>query len=239
MLLWLDEASQFGSMRAYVSSLQGQPTSAFPLFRLPEQVEQSVRNAMKGQPRDQLEPTIRTAIRDVAFLYYLVIQINGRELSERRANALHLMLVVERLRSFVGDEPPAGERHQQWLAFVDALSLRLYALDGAARRIAKQYFAGRSPLFPDSAENLQLLLGQLDGMVELYNDRLGDEERKKQRATAKRPKPIDLRCLSANASAEATALAHELVTAAKTEALLMMGERKQAFALMDEALKIS
>src|SRR5438309_2262724 len=79
VLLWLGEAAQFGSMRTYVFSLQGQPTSAFPLFRLPEQVEQSVRDAMKGQPRDQLEPMIRTGIRDVAFLYYLVIQINGRE----------------------------------------------------------------------------------------------------------------------------------------------------------------
>ena len=194
---------------------------------------------MKGQRRAQLEPAIRTGIRDVAFLYYLVIQVNGRELSERRANCLHLMLVVERLRSFLSDEPLAGERHQQWLAFVDALSLRLRALDAAAHRIGNQYFAGRSPLFPDSAASLQSLLGQLDGMIELYNDRLEDEEPKQRRAMGKRPKPIDLRRLSANASAEATALVHELVTAAKTEALLMMGERRQAFQLMDEALKIN
>ena len=54
VLLWLDEASRFGSMRAYVSSLQGQPTSAFPLFRLPEQVEQLVRDSV---PRNRVIPT--------------------------------------------------------------------------------------------------------------------------------------------------------------------------------------
>jgi hypothetical protein len=110
VLLWLDEASQFGSLRAYLLSLKGQPASAFPLFRLPEQVEQSMRIAMKGQPRDQLEQGVRAGIRDVAFLYYLLIGVNGRELAERRANCLHLLLVIERLRSFLGTEPLAGPR---------------------------------------------------------------------------------------------------------------------------------
>jgi hypothetical protein len=34
-----------------------------------------------------------------------------------------------------------------------------------------------------------------------------------------------------------TALVHELVTAAKVEALIMVGERKQAFSLMDECFE--
>jgi hypothetical protein len=221
VLLWLDEASQFGTMRGYVHSLQGQPTSVFPLFRLPEQVEGSVRAAMKGQPREQLEQGVRAGIRDVAFLYYLVIQVNGRELAERRANCLQLMLMVERLRSFLSDEALVGERHRQWLEFVESLASRLYAFDAAVQRIGQQYLDGRRPLFPDSAESLQSLIDQLEGMIELYNDRLGDEE---PRRRGKASKPVDVRRLRASASRETTALVHELVTEAKAEALLMMDE---------------
>jgi hypothetical protein len=105
-----------------------------------------MRAAMKGQSRDQVEQSVRAGIRDVAFLYYLVIQVNGRELAERRANCLHLLLVVERLRSFLSDEPLSGERHQQWLEFVASLASRLYAFDVAVQRIGQQYLDGRSPL---------------------------------------------------------------------------------------------
>jgi hypothetical protein len=40
------------------------------------------------------------------------------------------------------------------------------------------------------------------------------------------------------AKRDATALVHELVMTAKTEALLMMGERRRAFELMDESLNL-
>jgi hypothetical protein len=76
-------------------------------------------------------------------------------------------------------------------------------------------------------------------MVALYNDRLGDEHPKKPVVRARAGKLIDVRRLRASASHETTALVHELVTQAKAEALLMMGERRQAFALMDEALALS
>ena len=235
VLLWLEEASQFGSMRAYVLSLQGGPQSAFPLYRLPDQIERSVRRAMTGHPRPAVEAATAKAVRDVAFLYYLLVQINGRALADHRANCFQLMLVIERLRFFLLDEPLAGERHEHWLEFVDNLSERLFALEGAETRIAAQYFGGRSPLFPDAAENLRSLQTQFVGMIELYNDRLLDADLRPKRGRKQVPPPsIDLEALRERSGDAAVSLVHELVTAAKVEALLMVGERKQAFSLMDE-----
>lgn len=108
---------------------------------------------------------------------------------------------------------------------------------GAADRIGREYFGGRSPLLPDSADNLTALVAQLEGMIEQYNDRFEEEERPRKRGgKGKALTPIDLEALRERASDGAAALFQELVTTAKTEALLMIGERKQAFSLMGQAL---
>jgi hypothetical protein len=239
VLLWLEEATQCGSMRAYVLSLKGGPQSAFPLYRLPDQIDRSVRSAMTGHSRTAVEAATAKAVRDVAFLYYLLVQINGRELADRRANCLQLMLVIERLRTFILGDPLNGERHDQWREFVANLSERLFALEGAAERIAAQYLGGRSPLFPEETDNLRSLHTQFVGMIELYNDRLLDADLRPRRGRKLvAPPPIDLEALRKRTSDAATALVHELVTAAKVEALIMVGERKQAFSLMDESLEL-
>jgi hypothetical protein len=235
VLLWLEKATQGGSMRAYVLSLKGGPQSAFPLYRLPDQIDRSIRSAMTGHSRTAVEAATAKAVRDVAFLYYLLVQINGRELADRRANCLQLMLVIERLRTFILGDPLNGERQDQWREFVANLSERLYAFEGAAERIAAQYFGRRSPLFPDTADSVRSLHAQFMGMIELYNDRLEDDDlRPKPGRKRSLPAPIDVEALRRHSADAATALVHELVTAAKVEALIMIGERKQAFALMGE-----
>ena len=135
--------------------------------------------------------------------------------------------------------PVAGHRHEQWLEFVQTLASRLFALAGAADRIGKQYFGGRSPLLPDSRDSISSLVAQLEGMIELYNDRLLDGDVRTKRGRSKKvPAPINVGARRKGASAETTALVHELVTAAKAEALVMMGERKQAFDLMNDSFKL-
>ncbi len=49
VLLWMEEAHKAGSVHKYALSLKGQPDSAFPLVKLPKQVEQAVRDSMKGR----------------------------------------------------------------------------------------------------------------------------------------------------------------------------------------------
>jgi hypothetical protein len=195
---------------------------------------------MTGHPRTAIEAATAQAVRDVAFLYYLLVQINGRELADRRANCFQLMLVIERLRAFLLDEPLSGEHHEHWLSFVANLSERLYALEGAVERIAAQYFGGRSPLFPEAAESLSSLQTQFVGMIELYNDRLQDEDLRPKRGRKRNgAPPIDVEALRKHSADATTALVNELVTAAKVEALIMVGERKQAFALMDQSVGLS
>ena len=53
VLLWMAEAHQFGTMEEYAQSLKDLPDSAWPLPRLGNQVETSVKQSMKGRPKEE------------------------------------------------------------------------------------------------------------------------------------------------------------------------------------------
>src|SRR5688572_25002942 len=92
VLLWMAEAHQHGSIQAYVDSLNGQPEQVFPLMRLGQQMEDSVRASVKGSGEREIEiwPKVVLAVRDAAFLYYLTSQAKWRVMEQKRANWLNI-----------------------------------------------------------------------------------------------------------------------------------------------------
>ena len=53
ILLWLQEAHAFNTIEAYVRHLKTQPDSAWPIDKLTTQVEETVKQTLKGKPREQ------------------------------------------------------------------------------------------------------------------------------------------------------------------------------------------
>jgi len=104
VILWMQEAHQFPSLDDYVKSLAGKPESAFPLWRLPEQVEGAARDAMKGQAKPVVEAAVRGAVRDVVFLFFLHQQLNRKAMEEQRAWILLLVVLAERLHGMIREE---------------------------------------------------------------------------------------------------------------------------------------
>ncbi|GEM_PF-3611772 len=95
VVLWLEEARSYGFLRAYVASLTGQPLAAYPLEKLPEQVEAAVKDAYKRPPAKELWPYLDQARKDVAFLFELAMAVNARVLVARSTDALgYLWLLV-------------------------------------------------------------------------------------------------------------------------------------------------
>src|SRR6266851_1025437 len=76
VLLWMEEAHKLGSMHKYALSLKGQPDGAFPLIKLPKQVESAVRDSMKGQKREWVDRSVERAVKDLFFLFKLQFQAN-------------------------------------------------------------------------------------------------------------------------------------------------------------------
>ena len=84
ILLWLQEAHAFNTIEELVHHLRTQPDSAAPLYKLPSQVSEGVKQTLKGQPREEINKAVNQAYKDVLFLFFLHQQVNGKLLSENR-----------------------------------------------------------------------------------------------------------------------------------------------------------
>ena len=98
VLLWMEEAHQFDSMEEYVVSLLDEPDSAYPLYRLPEQVEDATRNGMKGSPKPVTSEVVRDSVRDVIFLFFLHQESNKRIRLDERPYSLQALLLSTEMR---------------------------------------------------------------------------------------------------------------------------------------------
>ncbi len=235
VLAWLEEAHQHQTMAEYSASLVGQPDLAFPLHGIPHRVAEAVRSAMKGQPREVVERVVRQQVRDGAFLVYLAIGANTRVLEERRVYWLHLILQIERQGAVLqGWERWDAARVQRWNDQAANLAHQVLCQAFAIELLAQRYFAGHTPLFPATAAELAEQQAHVEELIWCSNEGLvlgvfgpkGQKARERLR--------LDYEQLTSLAREGAKALAGYLVHMAKAEAMLMMGERAPAYALVEQ-----
>ena len=98
---WLTEAHQHGSLFAYTQWLLDQPDDSYPLVKMPGQVVEAVRTAMKGKPRAEIDREIYLAQRDVLVLFHLAIGLNARALELAETLRLKALLLGEQFHSLL------------------------------------------------------------------------------------------------------------------------------------------
>ena len=117
MLLWLQEAHAFRGIEEYVRHLKTEPDNAAPIDKLTTQVEEGVKQRLKGKSRKEIALAVRQAYKDVLFLFFLHQQVNGKLVSEQRhywsqamllTNMLGSLLREQALRSANAVEPNSG-----------------------------------------------------------------------------------------------------------------------------------
>ena len=59
ILLWFQEAHAFDDIFDYVRHLKTQSDSAWPIDKLTTQVEEGVKQTLKGNPRDEINKAVR------------------------------------------------------------------------------------------------------------------------------------------------------------------------------------
>ncbi|MHB1345442.1 MAG: hypothetical protein ACYCX3_13955, partial [Thermoleophilia bacterium] len=109
VVLWLEGAHRHGSLLAYARWLLDQPDDGYPLVKLPGQVADAVRAAMKGRRREDVFQEIRRAQKDVLFLFHLATNLNAWALERAETLGLRAQLLTEQfqtlhLRSAVGGD---------------------------------------------------------------------------------------------------------------------------------------
>jgi hypothetical protein len=183
---------------------------------------------------------LRLAVRDVAFLHFLASNLNWRLVERKRAQWLHVALCGTMLRLAVADES-RRELARAWDQLEEALATA-YIQQGTVATLAARYFAGASPLFPDIAEDVALLVAQTEQAVDL-----GNELVRELAAPAPRPRgrrrpaaptgdldlaPLDCAVVRARCAAAIEAEVSLQIDLAKAEALDLIGEREAGFPLV-------
>ena len=237
MALWLAGArEEFSSLPELAESLRHQREEALPLFQLTHQAEANAKRRLKGRASvfaalsgaraAYMEEGSRAAVRDAATLWYLFLGVNERFRQERRALTLLVALLAADSRVLTQDEKAGGgERLADRIA---AALLELYSWQDAVKMLREEYYEGVSPLLPEAEEHLGWLVEQAERLGEGSNDYLELQEPESGQSST----PIGLARIRQDAEPAVEALIHLLVTAARTEAHEMMGEHKQALALL-------
>jgi hypothetical protein len=240
VLRWMSEAHQYPTVPAYMDSLKDAPDTTYPMMWLPERVAQAVRAARKGEKPEVINRAERQAVRDVAFLFYLQLQLNTRLWADWRAMCLQLAYTASELRHLGADDDPRA---------ADLADVRQHAGDTlreflqweiAIRKIADRYYAGMSPLFPEHARLLAESLHSAEQVVTLFNDHLdyltwlrtASAKGKRRKHPPLPVAPIDLDELRAAISPAGIDLARHIVVMGQAEAAEFLGETRLALALV-------
>ena len=234
VVLWMEEVDRFPSVVEYACSLQGEPESAYPLYRLPQQVDDAVRGAMRGQPREQIDAAAHRAVRDVVFLFFLHQEANQRMENDRRANVLMVALLASQLSLCRERERSGRDRLVEWRTMARDVVRRLNAWRHALSTLTERYFSGHDVLFPDVRAEWEGTVDLLRQVVEICNDMAATADPKKKRSARKsRPHVVDL---SEADTALAQQIVRDLVDHARVEALRMVNEHTQANDYLDEQI---
>jgi hypothetical protein len=224
VLRWLDEAHAFGDLESYVRWQLAEPSFEGPLDRLAHEAVGGVRMSMRGKRPEVVDTAIRSALRETAFRFDLVMRllVTSHELLEREAlidSALsaHVALLTSEGRPERRRDTTYPERFATLRGLLLFRVAELQAAQEARALVEARYLAGHTALFPDAVKawdeqlrstetltGVACRLAELDGVP-----------------PAEPPDPDA-------ASARVTELVADLVEPAKTTALEKLGEGEQA-----------
>ena len=108
VILWLQEIHRYRNGWEYARFLASQPESAAPIYKITKQIDQSVRQSMKGQSQQAVENAVRRGVRDVYFLINLQNQVNGYQMTEERVWNLMFVALEGNLRAIMRENQYQG-----------------------------------------------------------------------------------------------------------------------------------
>jgi hypothetical protein len=238
VLAWLAEVQAYPTLPEYVASLTDAPTEGWPLGRIGGQVETAVRASVKGKPGDVWQ-AVRRSVGEAFVLFELVLRLNvdGRSICDMEG--LRWALLTKWLGvlsaeaelaegTHLGDQAHALREAQDWRGVL-ALSLTALYTEQAARASLEQaYFAGRSVLFRELAQDWTDLVARLEWLT---------QHAQALPALRTDGAPVRLDELRGKAGESVESRARELTLLARVEALEMLGEHERVAVIMERHLQ--
>lgn len=235
------EAQEFGSLRAYVHSIADQPVEVAPLTRIGRQAEASVRAAMKGRKRDEVEAAVYRAVGDAVFRYILFVRLNTAALDTADREGLRAAAAFYWMGCLLGGpregdlEPEEWVAHQaeqaecwqQWRGAVANLLLRSIVEDDAREQLEARYLDRRPALMADTAEAWDRFADQVDRLWSMCEKLVPQQEDEAAQLEKADISPLDQRVADR---------AKELADDARVSTFERLGDMPRAVAIMEQRL---
>jgi hypothetical protein len=237
VLRWLQQAHQFGTVRAYSRSLKDLPFERYPRCVIPKQVSEAVRGAMPPKAKPQaVSRAERKAVREVAFLLFLVHECNMRLWGDWRAMGLQLGFVALEMKGLMEDDAAREAQYEEARQHaIDAVA-ELLQWQIALEKVTERYFGGTSPIFPTQAHMLAEMVEHAEFVATKFNEHLAwmaTYGAKNKRGKVVVPtSPIDLAGRTRELLPAGVELARHIVVMAKVEASRFMGETHEALGIL-------
>jgi hypothetical protein len=241
VLAWLAEAQQFPGIVDHARSIADLPVEAAPLSVISARVVGAVREASKGQAREDVERAARRAEGDAVFLFSLVLILNVQAHETARVEGLRATSAFYWMGALLGGPhgPPISEtdaREQRdawclWRSVVDRLTTDARVEAEARTSLERRYFAGHDALFADVASAWAghvEFVERLAGLAEVI------AEAEPAKAVRRRPGGSGS---GDSLDGRVEALAVQLADDARVKAYEVLGDRERAISIMERRLR--
>jgi len=160
----LAEAQAYAGIDAYARAVAEEPVESAPMSRIGADTEASVRAAMKGKPREEVEAAVRRAVGDALFRFILFLRINTAALDIAEREGLRAAVCFYWMGCLLGGprerdlEPGEWAAHQAeqsaawrlWRGVVASLVVVTLVEEDAREQLEARFLGGRPALLTES-----------------------------------------------------------------------------------------
>jgi hypothetical protein len=171
-------AQEYAGIGAYARAVAEAPVESAPMSRIAADTEASVRAAMKGTPRPEVEAAVRRAVGDAIFRFILFLRINTAALDIAEREGLRAAACFYWMGCLLGGpherdlEPEEWVAHQAeqtaawrlWRGVVASLLVVTLVEEDARKQLEARYLGGRPALLAESQADWDRFDKHVDGL---------------------------------------------------------------------------
>jgi len=235
------EGQEHGSLDTYARAVAEAPIESAPLTRIGAETEASVRAAIKGKPRDEIDRAVRRAVGDAFFRYILFLRINAAALEIADREGLRAATCFYWMGCLLGGpreadlEPADWKEHQKeqaecwrsWRGVVASILALTLVEEDAREQLEARYLGGRPVLLAESQAVWDRFVEQVDRLWSMSEKLVPLNPDEQERVDAVGPDALDERVAER---------VQRLADDARVSTFERIGEMPRAVAIMERRL---
>jgi hypothetical protein len=237
---WFEEVRNFESFREYSAWVAERFETDQPIDPPSMRIEAFIRKRFKGANSEEIQSALRSAVREVSFLYSLCLLMNNEIESQDRPLMVHGTLCVECANfAFREEDCPTGvNQFSKYRKYFYSYATEVFRLKAAVEDLQEKFFDGHLILWKSQAKQLDQHVKQVNRLAVWWEDHFLNLEVKKgtpEKTIVDIPFEFDLEAIEK--SIDPVEWTKSIIGAARSEALEEVGEHDAALDFIQPSLR--